>query len=65
MSPVELTLRGHNVRDLEFVGFWDSCLFRQNKETNGILFKTKSGERLKITYLEIEKAKKEAKQCKS
>lgn len=53
----KLILRGHNVRELEIVGFWDSCLFRPHEETNGLLFKTKGGELLKISYLEIQKAK--------
>ncbi len=58
MSNEDVKIKGHSIRELKFVGFWDSCFFKPNKESGGILFQTKSGERLRVTHLEIEKAKK-------
>lgn len=58
MTP-EIILRGHRLADLKFLGYWDGTFFCNGKESSGILFETESGERLKISYAEINKAKKE------
>lgn len=49
----------YNLDELQFVGFWDCCFFRANKNSSGILFKTPEGEQVKLSYLTIEKLKKE------
>lgn len=51
----------YNLNELEPVGFWDRCLFYQNNDDSGILFKTPEGERIKLSYSIIKKMEKEAK----
>lgn len=58
-SP-EIYIRGHNIKDLTFIGYWDRCLFKQNKDDAGVIVETESGEKLYLTYNEINKAKRRA-----
>lgn len=56
----EIYIRGHNIKDLTFIGYWDQCLFKQNKDDAGVIVQTKSGEKLYLTYNEINKVKRRA-----
>lgn len=53
------TIKGHDIKDLEFVGYWDSCFFMNINDSSGLLYRTKSGEIIKVTHNEIKKAMKE------
>jgi hypothetical protein len=58
-----MLIDGYNTNELEFVGFFDTCLFKHNVESGGYMFKTKDGKELRFTYGQIIKAmKKEKKQ---
>lgn len=52
------TIKGHDIKELELVGYWDSCFFTNINESSGLLYRTKSGEIIKVTHNEIKKNNK-------
>ncbi len=51
-----------SVLGFELVGFWDTCFFSQNSQHAGITVKDKEGNIKSLSYFELNKLTKEAKE---
>ena len=58
-----MLIEGHNMSDLEFVGFYDTCLFKHNNESGGCIYKDKSGKNHYFSWGQLKKAAKTGEKC--
>lgn len=56
-----MIIEGYNTKDLTFIGFFDTCLFKHNDDSGGYIFEDKNGERHNFTYRQVKKAIKREK----
>ncbi len=51
-----------DLKKLKFIGFFDSCFFKQNEESGGYVFQDKNGKNIFLTYREVKQIIKREKQ---
>lgn len=59
-----MIIEGYNIKDLKFIGFFDSCFFRENDDSGGYIYEDKTGKRIYFTRRQIKKALKQEKKEK-
>lgn len=53
-----MIVKGYELKELQFVGFWDNCMFKHPDSGCGYLFEDKDGKTIQISYADIKKAKR-------
>lgn len=53
-----MKIKGFDEKELTFAGFWDSTMFKHNKDSGGVIFKLPEGGKLFVTHKELQKARK-------
>lgn len=51
-----MIIEGYDTKDLKFIGFFDSCLFKINDDSGGYVYENKNGEKVYFTRKQIKRA---------
>lgn len=58
-----MIVKGYELKELQFVGFWDNTLFRRSDSSSGYVMRDKEGKNVYISHADIKKAKRGLKKC--